>query len=119
MTVGTFYPLPQNITSITLGRVTVVGFAQGNTFVNGQVVSFRITKPYGTFELNNQQATVLQNDASSITVDIESTFYTPFIYPAVTTDYVPQCIPSSSGILPLSAMPQTNLQCAFDHEPPL
>lgn len=112
-----FYPLPRIITSINLGSVTVLGFDENHGYENGQIVSFRITKPYGTIELNNQYAKIETHTDTTITVAIQSSFYTPFIYPADTDDYYPQCIPTSSGILPESAVPQTNLQCSFDHRP--
>jgi len=112
-----FYPLPRLITSVILGTVTVLGFDENHGYENGQVVSFRISKPFGTLELNNQHATIISHTDTTITIDIQSSFYTSFIYPVVTDDYVPQCIPSASGILPESALAQTNLQCSFDHRP--
>ncbi len=115
---STFVPQFSLISGITLGNQTVVTFTAPCDFTVGEVVSFRVSPPSGTFELNNQHTTVTAVTSNTITVPIVSTNYTPFInisenhlvYPAMV-------VPAGSGIVPGASPPQTNLQDVFDNVP--
>ena len=115
---STYTPSVSFISSITRGPLTVVQFTQNCDFTVGEIVSFRVSKASGTFELNNQQALVLAVSGNQITVDLPSQNYTPFINLGENgTQYPAMVIPSSSGIVPNSFPIQTSLEDAFDNVP--
>jgi len=114
---STFVPYYSLISNITLGTVTVVTFTEVNSFSVGEVVSFRVSSQYGTVELNNQQATVIGQTDYTITVPINSTWYTPFIANPSNAQALAMVVPSASGIIPGAIPVQTNLLDAFDNVP--
>ena len=69
---STFVPYACYIDDITLGITTVVTFTDTNVFSVGEVVSFRVSPQYGTFELNNRQVEVIDRTDDTITVAIDS-----------------------------------------------
>lgn len=111
-----FVPNVQFINSISLGQTTIVGFTATHNFSVGENVSFRVTKPYGTVEINNLKGLVLATTSNSITVNIDSTNFTPFVYPVTGANSPPTCVPSSSGIIPGSNPATVNIFDAFDNE---
>jgi hypothetical protein len=114
----TFVPQFSFIASIQLGQQTVVTFTEDCDFSPGEIVSFRVSPPSGTRELNNQQATVLATTADSITVGIDSTYFTPFVFNPINNLAFPaMVVPAASGILPGSAPATVGLQDAFDNVP--
>jgi len=114
---STFYPLYSFISAIALGNTTVVTFTAPHDFTIGEVVSFRVSRQYGTVELNNQQPTVAGISEYTITVPIDSNNYTPFIASPSNPQQLAMVVPSSSGVLPSIFPPQTNLEDTFDHRP--
>lgn len=117
MTTGRFYPSYSFISSITLGQKTVVGFEEEHDFTLGEVVSFRVPKACGTFEINNLEATVIALTSSSITVAIDSTNWTPFFDGGPFLHNPAMVVPSSSGIVPDSNPKTMNIVDAFDDIP--
>lgn len=114
---STFVPYYSLIADITLGPQTTVTLYDPISFTVGEVVSFRVSAQYGTVELNNQQATVIATSTYTITVPIDSTWYTPFIANPTNPQYLAMVVPSSSGIIPGAIPPQTNLIDVFDNVP--
>jgi hypothetical protein len=113
-----FVPQFSLIAAIALGPQTVVTFTDDCDFTLGEIVSFRVSPPSGTKELNNQTARVLGVTNNTITVPINSTNYTPFVFHNENTLVFPaMVVPAGSGIVPGSIPPQTNLQDAFDNVP--
>ena len=125
-----FYPRLRRIANITQAAQAKVYFMEQNDFTVGEKVSFRIPNAYGMTNLNNQVVRVLAvtNSAteSSIVLDISSTGFSAFVFPttAVYSAGVSQavCVPSSSGVVPISAAntspvqpPGTNLLDSFDN----
>ena len=87
------------ISDIIRGQQTVVDFDSEHDFVLNEIVSFRVTRPYGMVEMNNKQAKIIILTTTSITVDIDSTTFNPFIVPADLHGTTPPvCIPVASGI---------------------
>lgn len=111
-------PSLEYIVAITLGKNTVVTVLDTHYFTLGEIVSFRVTKPYGTVELNNVHAKVIDLSSLSITVDYDSTGFTPFVYPVVYPITGPKTppivVPSSSGVLDDLYTPEYTLQDSFD-----
>lgn len=124
------YPRRAYIANITQAAQAVVYFTATNDYSVGEIVSFRIPSAFGMTQLNNVQARVLAvtNSAtvSSITLDLNTSGYTAFSFPtsAVAKAGVTPaiCVPSSSGVVPISASntnalqpPGTNLIDSFDN----
>lgn len=108
------FPSLQYIIGIELGQITVVTLLDEHLFTLGEIVSFRVSKPYGTVELNNVHAKVIALDDTTITVDYDSTGFTPFIYPVSGKNSPPVVVPSSSGVLNDLYTPEYMLEDAFD-----
>lgn len=117
MVLNTFVPYNLPISEITFGVQTVVTFPSSNAFTIGEIISFRVSAQYGTFELNNQQALVIARTDTTITVPIDSRNYTPFIASPDNPQALAMVVPSASGIIPGAIPPQTNLFDAFDNVP--
>ncbi len=114
---NTYIPYVSFLSSITLGLQTVATFTLPHSFTIGEIVSFRVSKQYGTVQLNNIQVIVIDLDTNSITVPIDSREFTPFIANPTNPQAVAVVVPSASGIVPGSIPIQTNLEDAFDNVP--
>lgn len=124
------YPRWNYIANISQAAQAVVHFTAKNDFTVGEIVSFRVSSDFGMDEMNNRTARVLavtnSGTVSSITLDLDTTGFTAFAFPtsAVAAAGVSPavCVPSSSGVVPISAAdtspvqpPGTNLQDSFDN----
>ena len=131
-----FYPRGQQVLFVTQAAQAVVYFAKPNDYTPGEMLDFSIPVPFGMTQLSyltaqsRGPARVLSvtNSAtvSSVTLDLDSTGFTAFLYPT-TANYLlgaspPWCVPAGSGIVPLNGSatvpqspPGTNLQDAFDN----
>jgi len=115
---STFTPYKMDIVDISQAQEAVVTFATAHPFSLGEIVSLRVSKPYGMVEINNLMGRILSLDTDTITLDIDSSNFTPFVYPPVGEVIIPaQTIPSSSGIIPGYNPSTINLQDAFDNVP--
>jgi hypothetical protein len=114
---STFVPFYCIISSISLGYPTVVTFSSENVFTVGEIVSFRVSKQYGTVELNYVSTLVISRTEYTITVLINSTWFTPFISNPDNAATLALVVPSASGVIPGAIPPQTNLEDAFDNLP--
>lgn len=115
---STFTPQFSLIASISLGQQTVVTFTEDCDFTDGEVISFRVSRQSGTFELNNRQTRVLSHTSDTITVGIDSTNYTPFIFVSENELVFPaMVVPAGSGIIPNSFPVTVNLEDCFDNVP--
>jgi hypothetical protein len=142
---GFMYPKLSPVLFITQATQAVVYFARPNDYTPGELVDFQIPTPYGMIQLSNLTrrgghsalgtnpsgaARVLSvvNTAtvSSITIDVDTTGFTPFVYPTSALfagGHSPAvCFPAGSGIVPLNGSPTlpqsppgTNLLDAFDN----
>lgn len=111
-----FYPTFSYIVGITNDVKAVVTFGAPHDFTLGENVGFRVSAAYGMPEINNKIGTVLALTTYSITVNIETSSWNPFVIPDSTLGTTPPvCVPSSSGIIPYSNPSTMNLQDAFDN----
>jgi hypothetical protein len=115
MTTHVFFPRFRYITGISNEQYAVVTFSAVHDFVVNEIVSFRVTKPYGMVEINEKRAKVLSIGSLTITIDIDTKFFTPFIYPVSGSNTPPVCVPVGSGISFDSAFAFTILNDAFDN----
>lgn len=80
------------ITDITLGSTTTITTSLPQDFVVSQQVRILIPVTYGTRQLNNQTAYVIDIPSDTeVVINIDSTLYDPFISSSETTK--PQIIP--------------------------
>lgn len=98
MTTNRFFPRFRYITDISNEQHATVTFSDTHDFVLHEIVSFRVSKPYGMVEINNKQGKVLSIGDFSIVVDIDTLFFTPFIYPVSGETSPPVCVPVASGV---------------------
>ncbi len=129
---------------VTQAAQGVVYFSKPNDFTPGEIVDFSIPTPYGMTQLSYLTAKAgyrgvrppgaarvlsVTNSAtvSSITLDVNTTGFTAFIYPTSATYTLgaspPYCVPAGSGVVPLAGSPYvpvsppgTNLLDAFDNK---
>lgn len=130
-----FYPKKKTVLFVTQATQAKVYFAEQNDFTPGEIVDFTIPSPYGMTQLSYRTrlpgaaARVLSviNSAteSSIVIDVDTTGFTAFVYPASSLSFLSPatCYPAGSGIVPLSGSatiplspPGTNLVDAFDNK---
>ena len=112
-----FVPAYSLIFDITQAQNAVVTFRSPHTFVVGEIVSFRVSRPYEMYQINNQQGTVIASTTSTITVDIDTTEYDEFFFTVNPVQLPAMCVPSASGIIPGSTPPTVCLEDAFDNVP--
>ncbi len=113
-----FVPAVAFVTDITQAIEAVATFSAVHTFTDGEYISFRVTKPFGMVEINNQRGLVLTHDTLTVTTDIDTRNYTAFIYPAVETKVTPPvAVPAGSGIIPDSDPATVSLTDVFDDRP--
>jgi hypothetical protein len=116
---NTFLPFVCFIDGITNAQNCVVSFTTNHQFTLGENVGFRVTKPFGMYEINQMRGLVVGLTGTTITTNIDTTNYTPFSYANIgmvgTTP--PCCVPSSSGIIPDQFVPTVILSDAFDNIP--
>lgn len=111
------YPAWRYVVGITNARYAVVTTGSDHDFTDGEIVSFRVSKPYGMFEMNEKQLLVLSHTADTLTVDIDSSNFNAFIYPVDGENTPPVVVPSSSSIIPGSNPSTMNLFDSFDVRP--
>lgn len=117
-TYSDYTPFIQNIIGITNAQFAVVTFGTQHPYTTGEIVSFRVSQPYGMIELNNQQAKVLAITTFTITVNINTLNLNTFIYPPIGEVVMPAlCVPVGSGVIPGSFPATVNLQDNFDNQP--
>lgn len=111
------YPKLVYISDITNAKNAVATFTADSDFTDGEYVSFRVTKDFGMSEINNKRGKVLSHTSDTITVDIDTTDFTPFNYSLINTEGTtpPNCVPSGSGIIPSSNPSTVNLADSFDN----
>jgi hypothetical protein len=115
---SSFVPQFGFISAIQLGIQTVVTFTAPIDFTVGEIVSFRVSPPSGTYELNNQQTQVKAITSNTITVDIDSRNYTPYVsHPTYAIAFPALVVPVGSGILTNTVPTQTSLFDVFDNVP--
>jgi hypothetical protein len=119
MNTNVFYPAVAYINAITQAQNAVVTFTANHDYTVGENIGFRVTKPFGMFEINQMIGLVLAITPTTVTVNIDTSNFTPFSYASINTAGTtpPTCVPSSSGVAPMQAVPTVNLADAFDNQP--
>lgn len=113
-----YTPFIMNIIGISNAQYAVVDFGTSHPYSTGEIISFRVSRPYGMVEINNKQSKILSLTSTTITVNIDTTNFNTFIYPPVGEVVVPAVtVPAGSGVIPGSIPPTVNLEDVFDNQP--
>jgi len=117
-TYSDYNPFITHINAITNAQKAVVTVDETPQYSVGEILSFRVSPPYGMTEINNASARVLEIDGNDITLEIDTLGLNPFVYPPVGTVVQPALlVPAGSGIVPDSPIPMTDLSSPFDNAP--
>lgn len=119
---STFTPYLCDITAVTNSYPSTITFLQDHGFKLGEFISLRSSTPYGMVEINNAQVKVLSSTSNTVTVDLDTTNFTPFVYPPIgKVQYLAVAVPSASGTDPtINLVTQSAtviLDDAFDNVP--
>ena len=112
-----FVPTFQFISNITQANNAVVTFTQDHGYVLGEILSFRVSKPYGMVQINNLSGTIQSLTTNTVTMDINTLQFTPFITPDGFQIYPAMAVPAGSGIIPDSIPRTVTLLDSFDNVP--
>ena len=113
-----YVPYLSNIIGITNSAEAVVTFSSPHSFTNGEIISLRVSKNYGMYEVNNKQARVLSHNSLTVTLELDTLGLNTFVYPPTGTLVYPAvAVPAGSGIIPGQYTPTINLEDAFDNVP--
>ena len=75
-----YIPSVFNIAAISLGSTTTVTTTVNHNYVVGQLVRLTIAQPFGSFQLNEQQALVITIPSSNqVVLNLNSTNSNPFV----------------------------------------
>ena len=111
-----FIPNLQYITDITQDIQALVTFADNHNFTLWEWISFRVPQANGMIQLNNQKALIVALTPNTVTIDVDSLDFYPFI--SVQDPQIPcVAVPAGSGIIQGQAA--TTLEDAFDNRPVL
>lgn len=109
-----FIPNLQYILNITQAAAAIVTFLTDHNFTLGEWISFRVPPPNGMIQLNNQKALITALTPTTVTIEVDSLDFFPFIY--VQDPQIPcVAVPAGSGIPPGTGT--VTLEDAFDNEP--
>lgn len=115
---STYVPFLSNIVGITNAQQAVVTFSAAHSFTDGEIISLRVSKNYGMFEVNNKQARVLSHNSLTVTLELDTLGLNTFVYPPVGLLVYPAvAVPAGSGIVPGQYTPTMNLEDSFDNVP--
>lgn len=116
MVANQFYPRRFQISALTNAQNAVVTFTANHDYIVGEIIGFRVTPAFGMFEINEKRGRVLSTTSNSVTVDIDTTTWTPFTTALLNTAGTtpPVCVPSSSGVI-YGEIPMTSINDAFDN----
>lgn len=113
---NTFVPKYFLIQSIAQGQNTTVTFTTDHDYSLSEYVSFRCDKDNGMIEINQQRGKVLALTSNSVTVDIDSTNYTPFVF-NTSLAILAIAVPAGSGVDHSGYVPTVILSDVFDDVP--
>ena len=109
-----FIPNLQYISDITQAQQAVVTFEGNHNFTLWEWISFRVPPSNGMVQLNNQKGRIISLTPTTVTIDINSLGFFPFI--SNSNPQIPcVAVPAGSGVEPYFAA--TTLEDSFDNEP--
>lgn len=123
-----FYPTTVTITRVTQAVNPLVTYSIPHGYTVGQQIRFNVTSGFGMIELDGRTANILSVPSSTtLTVDVDTTGFTPFVFPAVawypftpsSTTPVGEGLYSASPIVPpiygSTALPHDLLDATYNN----
>jgi hypothetical protein len=114
MTLHEIVPNWKYVTNITNEQRAVVTCANEHNFFLYELVTLHVSKYYGMNEVDGMTAKIIDLDDITITLNLDTTSFTPFVFPISDADALkttpPHVVPSASGII------ETNLD-QFNSQP--
>lgn len=125
MTSHEIVPNWKYVTNITNALKAVVTCEDEHDFFLYELVTLHVSKYYGMGEVDGVTAKIIDLDGTTITLNLDTSSFTPFVYP-ISEDLErkttpPHVVPSSSGIIDsnldqFNSQPfGTTLQDSFDN----
>lgn len=114
MTNYQFYPRFRYISDITNDQQAVVTCTEDHDFTVGEIVSFRVSRQNGMYQINNRQSKVISITSDTVTVDLDTLSFDDFI-PGLEVKTLPVIVPSSSGVISDLYTTTVTLEDAFDN----
>lgn len=109
-----FVPRYQYIADISQAQEAVVTFDDDHDYKIGEILSFRVPKNFGMQQMNYKQAKVLDITDDTITINVDTLGYNPFIL--ATDQQIPaMCVPSASSYIPYEVTSTMILDDCFDN----
>ena len=117
MSANVFYPSYAYISAITNATQATVTFTADHDFTAGEIISFRVGKQFGMYQINNKRAKVLTTTDDTVTVDIDTSTWGTFSLSNLNDPGTspPVCVPSASSVIPFQENPSVNIEDAFDN----
>ena len=117
MPTNQIFPRRALINALTSAVQAVATFTAAHDYTVGQVVSFRVTRDFGMFQINQRNGTVLATTSDTVTVDINSEGWDAFDFSLNDTvgTTPPHCVPCCSVRVPGSNPPRVNILDSFDN----
>ena len=110
-----FIPNLQYIANISQSLQALVTFTTNHNFTLWEWISFRIPPPNGMIQLNNQKALIIALTPNTVTIDVDTLGFYPFIFTSENQQIPCVAVPAGSGIV--EGQPTTTLEDAFDNRP--
>ena len=114
MTTYEMYPRYALINDISQAAEAVITFDDEHDFTEGEILSLRVSKPYGMVELNNREVRVISTTTFTVTIDVDTRSFMPFILASDQREPA-MAVPAASGVIPGQYVPTMNLEDAFDN----
>ncbi len=94
-------PSSLDITAITqsypmIVTVTVNPVTEANTYIPGQLVRLIVPRSYGMYQANQLTLKILMVTGSDLYLDVDSTYFDPFVVPASTAETPASLAPAGS-----------------------
>ncbi len=121
----TFQPKVFYIQDISNTQLAVITFTEDHDYVIGEIISLRVSKIYGMIQANNLSCKVIGITSNTVTTNLDTLGFFPFVYTSDIVQYPALAVPSASGILPDPTDPykpdgpfaRTIITDAFDNYP--
>ena len=111
-----FIPNLQYIIDITQDLQAIVTFEEDHNFTLWEWISFRVPQTNGMIQLNNQKGRIIALTPTTVTIDVNSLGFFPFI--TYSDPQIP-CVAVGAGSGKEPYFASTTLEDAFDNRPTL
>lgn len=79
----TYEPAMSQVTNITNGFPAIVTTATNHNLISGTIVRLVIPEGFGMVNANHLTGIIITTGATTFTIDIDTTFFDPFVIPGI------------------------------------